>query len=255
MSEAPEAELVVKVELEVAGLASDEVLHDLRTDVSLADHQKRLCAAFGLGGIEADETAIWLPAAARFLSAEDWEGKVAQRHLWVAEGSTVQLRLSPSRIAPDLLWRLRARTIDEASASDVDAAVAEVCDVLFLGQFAAAFVKRGGIEVLLSLGRNAAEPRRQSSALKALRMACAHTDAVKRVLGAGGAACLVRLALSADMHVVRAALDVLCVLSALDDGFRIVHRASESPRCAWTCTCTIPLVDAHAHAYAHPPRE
>ena len=179
-------------------------------------------------GLEAADMALWVPAHARWLTADEWADGVAHERYWVHEGATLQLRLSPERDAADVVWLLH---------NSKDAPLLALCSELPIrlvdAHFGSAFTEYGGVETLLGLATEREDPPEvQAQALAALSSAIAFPQAMERLLSADGAARLVRIT-HADMlaseHIasaVCAALDLLSALCMRSDGFVIVHGAT-----------------------------
>ena len=229
---ADELECVVKAQLILPPHRRLETLVDLRSNTPLTEHIADLHEMFG--GLEAlellsSDLALWIPAHARWLTAEDWAQGLAQKRFWIVEGATLQLKLSPERAAADAIWQL----LEAEDAASVLAVCGELPRRLMDRPFCAGFIEHGGVEALLTVATHEVEdePAAQQ-ALSALSSALAFPAAVERLLAAGGTAELVRITHAdpaASEHAavaVTLALDVLCALCSRGDGFMIVHGAA-----------------------------
>ena len=229
MGAGDDIEMVVKVELSIEGCALRERLHDLRAATSLEEHCADLHAAFGgIDVLEAleDEVALWVPTHARYLTADDWRLGIAHQRCWVLEGCTLQLRLSAARRAADIILRLDAAHGGESSDADAKSAAYQLREQLFERHFGEEFIKQGGVEVLLRLSRQLGKPTLQAYALLALRSVLTFPPAIEALLASNGAVLLVELTHGANLRAGCIALEMLCVLCAQEDGFRVVHGAT-----------------------------
>lgn len=248
-------ECVVKCQLCLDGLPGGERLHDMRRELSLTEHIEFLHAAFGgtskLGAAAAD-LALWLPSLARFLASDEWDSGSAHRRFWILEGTTLELRRAPHALAAEAIRRLQlpAEVIDE-----VEDVCRELAHQLVETQFSLAFIQHGGVDILLDLSGRIDQPRVQEHALAALHVAIAFQPGIDRLLALDGTTQLLRLTFGTNMYnsqtriwtsheverylrrrrvcarfagraVRTVALEILALLGAHEDGFRVVHGAA-----------------------------
>lgn len=236
-----------------------ERLHDFRSALSLAQHVHDLHEAFGgtsALGVSPADAALWLPTLARFLTREEWDSGAVHRRHWLLEGSTLELRRAPHRVAAEAVRKLHAplpssSSMMSAASSSAAATLASACaDVevrLVDGQLAKAFFARGGVEALLELARRDDLAGVVQAALSTLQVAVCYPSGMERFLGAHGPVELVRRTHQPDDNPAAclSALRLLASVASREDGYaRPPARAH--PRAPSDAHCTRSTLSFHS---------